>query len=100
MRRTRTWLAALLLSLPVLRGADAAAQLLADPTRPPAGLSSAEPGDGAVAAPVLQSVMISSAARTAIIGGQTVNLGGTYGDARVVRITESEVVLRSASGPM
>ena len=98
MRETRIQLAPLLLSLLLVRGGDAAAQLLTDPTRPPPALSSAEPGDSAEAAPVLQSVMISSAARTAIIGGQAVKLGGTYGDARVVKITESEVVLRSASG--
>lgn len=98
MRHARSWLSALLLALPPCMGADAAAQILTDPTRPPAGLLSAEPGDSTAAAPVLQSVMISSAARTAIIGGETVKLGGRYGDARVIRITESEVVLRSASG--
>ena len=76
----------------------ATAQTLSDPTRPPIGLQPTEAGDNTLAAPVLQSVMISSAARTAIIGGETVKLGGKYGDARVIRITESEVVLRSASG--
>ena len=35
---------------------------------------------------------------TAIIGGEMVKLGGKYGDARVIKITESEVVLRSATG--
>ena len=79
-----------------LEGAEPA--ILTDPTRPPAGLQSAEAGDNKVAGPVLQSVMISSAARTAIIGGEMVKLGGKYGDARVIKITESEVVLRSASG--
>jgi MSHA biogenesis protein MshK len=98
MRQARLWLSALLLTLPLFRGADAAAQQMTDPTRPPAGLLSSETGDNSAAEPVLQSVMISSAARTAIIGGETVKLGGMYGDARVIRITESEVVLRSASG--
>lgn len=76
----------------------AVAQILTDPTRPPAGLQSSEAVDDALAAPVLQSVMISSTARSAIIGGKAVKLGGTYGDARVVKITENEVVLRSSGG--
>lgn len=75
----------------------AIAETLVDPTRPPAGISTDARND-ALAAPVLQSVMISSAARSAIIGGEMVRLGGKYGDAHVVRITETEVVLRSPSG--
>ena len=86
------------MALPLVAACAAAAQGLTDPTRPPAAFVSPETGDSAAAAPVLQSVMISSAARTAIIGGETVKLGGKYGDARVIRITENEVVLRSASG--
>ncbi|MBI4190030.1 MAG: MSHA biogenesis protein MshK [Betaproteobacteria bacterium] len=75
------------------------AQVLNDPTRPPAIFFSGATGEaGAVAAPLLQSVMISPTERSAIIGGERVKQGGKYGDARVIRITESEVVLRSASG--
>jgi MSHA biogenesis protein MshK len=74
-------------------------QVLTDPTRPPAGIYSSETTENAaVSGPVLQSVMISPTQRSAIIGGKTVNLGGTYGDARIIKITEGEVVLRSASG--
>jgi len=98
MRTPRQWASALLLAVPLFAVAAAAAQTMSDPTRPSAGLTSAEAGDDAVAAPVLQSVMISSAARTAIIGGESVKLGGKYGDARVVKITETEVVLRTTSG--
>ena len=91
--------ASLLLIMCVQIGSPAAiAQILTDPTRPPAGLQSSEAADDALAAPVLQSVMISSTARSAIIGGKAVKLGGTYGDARVVKITENEVVLRSSGG--
>ena len=76
-----------------------AAQVLNDPTRPPAAVFSDAPGDtGAAAVPLLQSVMISPAGSSAIIGGERVKLGGKYGDARVVKITANEVVLRSASG--
>jgi len=98
MRTSRAWRSALLLAVPLYAGTGAVAQILTDPTRPPSALASSEAGDDAGAAPVLQSVMISSAARTAIIGGETVRLGGKYGDARVVKITETEVVLRTASG--
>jgi MSHA biogenesis protein MshK len=73
--------------------------VLNDPTRPPPGIYSNEAaGSAAVSEPVLQSVMISPTERSAIIGGKTVKLGGKYGDARIVKITEGEVVLRSASG--
>jgi MSHA biogenesis protein MshK len=74
-------------------------QVLNDPTRPPPGIYSNEAaGSAAVSEPVLQSVMISPTERSAIIGGKTVKLGAVVGDARVIKITESEVVLRSASG--
>ena len=87
-------LAALLIAWPLGSGA----QVLNDPTRPPPVFSN-PPGDtGAAAGPLLQSVMISPAGRSAIIGGEIVKLGGKYGDARVVKITANEVVLRSANG--
>ena len=75
-----------------------AADNLTDPTRPPASIGVA--GQGNVAAEtaatgtVLQSVLISSGRRVAVISGQNVRLGEKYGNARVVRITESEVVLK------
>ena len=79
--------------------AIAAAQVMNDPTRPPPSVLSATPGnEGHVGGPQLQSVMISPTERSAIIGGERVIQGGRYGDARVIRITESEVVLRSAGG--
>jgi MSHA biogenesis protein MshK len=86
--------AAMLTAWPLCGGA----QILNDPTRPAAGIYSTDSTDGAAIGPVLQSVMITPTARSAIIGGETVKLGGKYGDARVIRITESEVVLRSATG--
>lgn len=88
-------LAALLIAWPLGSGA----QGLNDPTRPPAAVFSNAPGDtGAAAGPLLQSVMISPAGSSAIIGGEIVKLGGKYGDARVVKITANEVVLRSPNG--
>lgn len=73
---------------------------LTDPTRPPASLrSGVEGGHQTVSSgPVLQSVLISSGRKVAIIGGQTVNLGEKFGDARVTKITESEVTLTGSNG--
>lgn len=69
----------------------------ADPTQPPGAISGgADSAAGAAEGPRLQSVLISPNRRVAVIGGQTVPLGGMYGDARVVRITEGEVVLQTA----
>ncbi len=77
--------------------AAAAAQGLADPTRPPAALAS--PGSAAAAAggPVLQSVMLSPGRKVAMISGQMVALGGRYGSARLVRLTDSEAELRDGA---
>lgn len=83
-------LTTLLASLP------AAAQTLADPTRPPAALDSSRldaAGDGL---PRLQSVLISPRAggrHVAVIDGETVRLGGSFRGARVARMTQSEVEL-------
>jgi MSHA biogenesis protein MshK len=75
------------------------AQSMNDPMRPPTTLYSNTPGETNVSAgPVLQSVKISPTERSAVIGGERVTVGGKYGDARVVRITDNEVVLRSAGG--
>lgn len=73
------------------------AEILADPTRPPAALSTGEATEGP-RRPSLQSIIITPQGRAAVIDGQRVELRGRYGDAQVVQITESEVVLRSAGG--
>jgi MSHA biogenesis protein MshK len=77
----------------MLAAASAGAQVLTDPTRPPAYV---EPGGAPQqgARTQLQSVLIATGRRIAVINGSAVPLGGTVGDARVVKITESEVVLR------
>jgi MSHA biogenesis protein MshK len=75
----------------------AGAQGLADPTRPPAGLVASDAYGEANGGPVLQSVMISPGRKAALISGQVVVLGGKYGSARLVRLTESEAVLRDGS---
>jgi len=80
----------------LLLASPASAQELSDPTRPPASLNPAAAGEAAAtSAPVLQSVKISPGKRSAIISGREVKLNGKFGHARVVRITETEVVLRN-----
>lgn len=74
----------------------ALAENLPDPTRPPAALYAA-PGSSSSApqsGPVLQSVFISAAKKTAIINGHELKVGDKLGEARVARIAESEVVLQ------
>jgi hypothetical protein len=80
----------------LLLSAVSTAQALSDPTRPPLELMGATAG----AAPrtPLQSIMLSSERKGAIINGQYVPLGGTYGKARLVRITATEVTLKSDQG--
>lgn len=71
------------------------AETFLDPTRPPASLGLAAGPISPASGPVLQSVLISPGRMLAIISGQTVRLGEKFGEARVVKITESEVLLRS-----
>lgn len=93
--KRRVGLLALLLLLP---GTSALAA--GDPTRPPAAwLGEGDAQPGAAGALRLQSVLMPQHGRpVAIIGGQTVPLGGSVGDARLVRLTEREAVLQGAEG--
>jgi hypothetical protein len=74
--------------------APAMAQMLADPTRPPAELDSGVPESEGVGTQ-LQSVIISPTRKAAIISGIVVELGGKYGDAVLTKVAEDEVVLTS-----
>ena len=94
-RSARLPLAALVAALTIIAAsAPAWAQIGNDPTRPPAdmGAGAAEDAGGGV---MLQSVMISPTQKAAIISGVMVKLGEKYGDAVLVRVSESEVVLKS-----
>ncbi|WP_162888711.1 MSHA biogenesis protein MshK [Dechloromonas sp. HYN0024] len=75
----------------------------ADPTRPPATwlmpVDEAKPGEEGGGTFRLQSVLIAQGRRpVAVIGGQTVALGGRVGEATLVRLTEREAVLKGADG--
>lgn len=83
--------------------AAAASAQMADPTRPPAGWGG-DGGQGTMPASTepefrLQSVMLPQHGKPlAIIGGQPVALGGKFGDATLVRLTEREAVLQGPDG--
>jgi len=94
----------LMMALPVLLlGGVVMAQSggLSDPTRPPTSMGVA-PVDGLAqdAGPVgLQTIIRRKGAKPlAVINGETVALGGKVGEQRVVKITETEVVLDGPSG--
>ena len=84
--------------------AGAQAQLLPDPTRPPAALqrggdstSGASNAAAAASAPQLQSILIarqSGGRHVAVIDGQTLRLGDNYKGAVLTRVTDTEVELR------
>ncbi len=96
----RKLLAVLLLCVPQW----AAAEPLPDPTLPAIDLNSTGTGSAAEVVPEdtvshgLQSVIISPQYRAAIINGETVSLGGKYGDSRLVEVRENSVVLQNAQG--
>ena len=84
--------------------AGSTAQALTDPTRPPLQLMMTAAGvdketkEGAEARPRLESILLSSTRKGAIINGQYVALGGSYGKAKLVKITATEVTLKSDQG--
>jgi MSHA biogenesis protein MshK len=64
------------------------------PSEPATGGAAGGAASGAASgAPVLQSVMLSPTRRAAIISGQLVRLGESYGDAVLAEVAENEVVL-------
>ena len=85
----------LLLGVLAMSGA-ASAEVLVDPTRPPNAMISAEARMSAESTgPVLQSVLVSRGRKIAIISGKEVRENDKFNGARVVRISDTEVVLRS-----
>lgn len=76
------------------------AEMLPDPTRPPAGAGFSESGANPVvdAGPVLQSVKIAPGRRMAVISGQLLVEGDSLGAARLEHIGASEVILLGPEG--
>ncbi len=81
----------LLAPLPVM------AQGFADPTRPPGVIADSAESAAAGSGPVLQSVMLSPTRKVAVISGEMVVLGGRYGGAQLVKLSETEAVLKSGN---
>ncbi len=73
----------------------ASAQGLSDPTRPPTATAADGVAVASAQATQLQSVLISPNRRVAVINGTSVPLGGKFGEATLVRVTETEVELRT-----
>jgi MSHA biogenesis protein MshK len=86
---------------PILLAAAAgavAAQSLPDPTRPP-GAAHGAPGGAVPGGNRLQTIIIPARGKAlAIIDGERVQVGGRVGQAQVVRITETEVVIKDPEG--
>ncbi len=82
--------------LAALAGA-AAAQQLADPMRPPV-LGPSAGATTTTVGPVLDMIIIGEGRHYAVIDGQTVAQGDRVGEARVVRIADTEVTLRDTGG--
>jgi MSHA biogenesis protein MshK len=72
-------------------------EVLHDPTRPPTVLFAPQERETIDVGPVLQSVSLASGRRTAIISGQNVKTGSKIGEARVISINETEVVLKTGN---
>ena len=96
MERAR-WLATACL----LATAPVQAQPIPDPTRPPAAAIAPAAGASALSpvadAPQLQSVLVSTrqgGRRVAVINGETLRVGEKLGDAVLISIGETSVVLR------
>ncbi|HEX2649837.1 MAG TPA: MSHA biogenesis protein MshK [Burkholderiales bacterium] len=81
-----------LAGLALLGALQASAQGLVDPTRPPN--APAGEADAAQSGTQLQSILIASNRRVAVINGAPVGLGGMVGEAKVIRINETEVTLQ------
>lgn len=75
-------------------GTASQGQTLPDPTRPPASVILQGDHPETVNVPVLQSVLISPTRKLAIISGKQVMVGELFGTARVIRISDNEVVLQ------
>ena len=71
------------------------AQGLSDPTRPPREISGETvEADAPAGTSPAQVVVISRNRRQATINGRTVDLGGRYGNATLVGISDEEIVLQ------
>lgn len=75
----------------------AIAETIIDPTQPPKelGRRSEAAASDANTEPVLQSILLSPTRKVAIISGRQVKVGDKFADLRVMKISETEVVLKN-----
>lgn len=86
-------------SLCTAAAASLAQTALPDPTRPPAFVPGAAGETENPGGPVLQSVIVPRKGRAiAIIDGQQVRVGDQFGERRLLKASEREVVLRGPAG--
>lgn len=85
-----------------LVGAGPVLAQVPDPTRPAGIVLAPEGGEGRATPPEsgVQTVILRHGGRksAAVINGQYVEVGGMVGDKRVLKITESKVILKGESG--
>jgi hypothetical protein len=74
------------------------AEALPDPTRPPLEAGLAEGVAVVPSGPVLQSVKIAPGRRMAVISGQLLAEGDKFGELKLIRIAEGDVVLSGPEG--
>lgn len=79
-----------------LAAANVQAAPFADPFRPPQAKAPATSADAPTGDTRLESVLIGPDRRVAVINGQQYIEGARFADGRVLRISESEVVIRHA----
>ena len=86
-------------AISALLGAHSAAHaapagVLVDPTRPPSFAAGVPGGEKSAQSRTLQSVLIAPGRSVAVVDGEMVRVGSWLGDAEVVKINETGVVLR------
>lgn len=69
----------------------------ADPMRPP-GASASDPASGAADGGMQVVILRRGGKASAVINGQTVKVGGLLDGKRVLKISESEIVLQGETG--
>ncbi len=96
----------ILIAIAMIAIESADAQPLADPMRPPAGMLATSTGadtasalaTAAPARPIVQTIIIGADRRYAVVDGRAVAPGDQVRGMQVVRIAESSVTLRDATG--
>jgi len=76
----------------------ASAQALVDPTRPPADTTGTPGVPAARSVGPMQTIKTSPGGTMAVVNGQIVKVGDSIGEARVVRISDTAVVLAWPGG--